>query len=46
MTPITGIAKRFFEACEAGQGWEGCKAYRKADATFSAQTAESPRRTR
>jgi predicted ester cyclase len=32
-----GIAKKFFEACETGKGWEGCKAYCKPDATFSAQ---------
>ena len=37
MTSITEIAKKFFEACETGKGWEGCKAYCKADATFSAQ---------
>jgi len=37
MTPIAAIAMKFFEACEAGKGWEGCKAYCKADATFSAQ---------
>ena len=37
MTPITGIARQFFEACEAGKGWDGCKAYCNASATFSAQ---------
>ncbi len=37
MTSITGIAKNFFEACEAGKGWDGCKQYCKTDATFSAQ---------
>ena len=37
MTPITGVAKQFFEACETGKGWEGCKAYCKPNATFSAQ---------
>jgi hypothetical protein len=26
MTSITEIAKQFFEACETGKGWEGCKA--------------------
>ncbi len=31
-------AKQFFEACEAGKGWEGCKAYCHSDAAFSAQT--------
>lgn len=37
MTSITGIAKNFFEACDAGKGWEVCKQYCKADATFSVQ---------
>jgi predicted ester cyclase len=37
MTSITEIAKKFFEACETGKGWEGCKAYCKTNATFSAQ---------
>jgi len=36
---ITDTAKAFFEACEAGEGWEGCRAYCTADATFSAQAA-------
>ncbi len=31
-------AKLFFEACETGEGWEGCQAYCKPEATFSAQT--------
>jgi len=31
-------AKQFFEACETGEGWDGCKAYCHPDATFSAQT--------
>ena len=39
MSSITPVAKKFFEACETGQGWEGCKAYCAADATFSAQAA-------
>jgi predicted ester cyclase len=37
MTNITAIAEQFFDACETGKGWEGCKAYCTADATFSAQ---------
>jgi hypothetical protein len=37
MPSVTEIAKKFFEACETGKGWEGCKAYCKTDATFSAQ---------
>jgi predicted ester cyclase len=34
---ITSVAEGFFEACEAGKGWEGCNAYCTPDATFSAQ---------
>ncbi len=30
-------AKLFFEACETGKGWEGCKEFCHPDATFSAQ---------
>jgi predicted ester cyclase len=37
MTSITTVAKEFFEACETGKGWDGCKAYCHASATFSAQ---------
>jgi predicted ester cyclase len=37
MTAITGIAKNFCEACEAGKGWEGCQEYCEPGATFSAQ---------
>ena len=37
MTAIAGIAGEFFEACEAGEGWEGRKEYCTAGATFSAQ---------
>ena len=37
MATITEIASRFFQACETGKGWEGCRAYCKSDATFSAQ---------
>ena len=37
MTTITTVAKEFFEACETGKGWEGCKACCHAAATFSAQ---------
>jgi predicted ester cyclase len=31
-------ATLFFEACETGKGWEQCKAYCHAGATFSAQS--------
>lgn len=30
-------AEQFFEACETGKGWEGCREYCHAGATFSAQ---------
>lgn len=32
------IAKKFFEACDTGKGWEGCQAFCDAGATFSSQT--------
>ncbi len=31
-------ARRFFEACEAPEGWEGCALYVSEGATFSAQS--------
>ncbi|MGH6891466.1 MAG: ester cyclase [Dongiaceae bacterium] len=37
MASINDIARNFFDACEAGKGWEGCKAYCTPNATFSAQ---------
>ena len=37
MTSITETAKAFFAACEAGEGWEVCRAYCTPDATFRAQ---------
>jgi predicted ester cyclase len=37
MASILDIANDFFAACETGKGWEGCKAYCKPEATFSAQ---------
>jgi len=37
LSSITSVAEGFFEACEAGKGWEGCSAYCTPDATFSAQ---------
>lgn len=33
------IAQAFFKACETGQGWDACKAWCAADATFSCQAA-------
>lgn len=38
MSAILESAKLFFDACETGKGWEGCKDYCRVDATFSAQT--------
>jgi hypothetical protein len=37
MPNITSIAQQFFDACETGKGWEGCRDYCKLKATFSAQ---------
>ena len=37
MAPITETAKLFFDSCEQGKGWDECKNYCTADATFSAQ---------
>jgi len=38
MPGIRETAQRFFDACETGQGWEGCQSYCHPDATFSSQT--------
>lgn len=32
-------AQRFFDACEGGKGWEGCRQYCHDGATFGAQAA-------
>jgi len=37
-TSIKVTAEQFFEACETGKGWEGCRAFCHDGATFSAQT--------
>ena len=37
MASITNVAREFFDACEAGKGWEVCKEYSKPNATFAAQ---------
>ena len=37
MATITEIAQSFFDACETGKGWDGCKAYCTPNATFAAQ---------
>ncbi|MDJ0778874.1 MAG: nuclear transport factor 2 family protein [Gammaproteobacteria bacterium] len=38
MSTNLDTAKRFFEACETGKGWNECSEYCHSDATFSAQT--------
>ncbi len=37
MASIVETANAFFTACETGKGWDGCKAFCKPGATFSAQ---------
>ena len=37
MGSIRETAEGFFEACEAGKGWAGCRQYCHPGATFSAQ---------
>jgi predicted ester cyclase len=34
---MTDTARAFFEACETGGGWEACRPYCTADASFAAQ---------
>ena len=45
MSSITETAQAFFEACEAGNGWNVCRTWCMPDATFAAQ-AESLARFR
>ena len=35
---ISDTARAFFEACEAGKGWDACKAACHDDATFACQS--------
>ena len=37
MASMADTARAFFDACETGKGWEGCKQYCHPGATFSAQ---------
>jgi SnoaL-like polyketide cyclase len=37
MNTITLTAERFLEACDTGQGWEGCGVFCTSEATFAAQ---------
>lgn len=38
MSSITQIAEDFFEACEAGKGWQACATYCHPSAEFAAQS--------
>ena len=38
MASITETAQAFFDACETGRGWDGCKQFCTADASFAAQS--------
>lgn len=38
MTDMLQSAKAFFDACETGKGWTGCKGYCADGASFSAQS--------
>ena len=37
MSSIKESAEQFFDACETGKGWDGCKEFCHSDASFSAQ---------
>ncbi len=37
MSTMLESAMKFFDACETGKGWETCKGFCHADASFSAQ---------
>jgi predicted ester cyclase len=37
MLVMKDTAMRFFDACETGKGWQGCKQYCHPGATFAAQ---------
>ena len=37
MSTIKDTAAQFFDACETGKGWEGCKQWCHPEATFAAQ---------
>ncbi len=38
MSDIADTARKFFDACETGRGWEVCQAFCAPDATFAAQS--------
>lgn len=35
--PVVEVARAFFDACETGKGWDGCRQFCTSDASFSAQ---------
>ena len=37
MPSMSDVAMKFFEACEAGKGWEACKAWCTPTASFASQ---------
>jgi predicted ester cyclase len=37
MSSMADVARKFFDACEAGKGWEACKPYCVSDASFECQ---------
>ena len=37
MASMSDVAMKFFEACEAGKGWEACKAYCAPERHFLAR---------
>ncbi len=37
MPSMADVAMSFFKDCEAGKGWDACRAYCTPDATFAAQ---------
>jgi predicted ester cyclase len=37
MSKMADTAQLFFDACETGKGWEGCKAWCTPDASFTCQ---------
>ncbi len=39
MNSIKERAEQFFDACETGKGWDGCKEFCHPDASFSAQAS-------
>ena len=38
MPSITETARQFFDACETGCGWDGCRSFCSPEASFSAQS--------